>query len=197
MVPPGNGRVHGRGDDARGTGPDQAPVICKAPSERADFMTAFATYSSEDAARRAVAVLRGNGPAQDVRLLIAWSVTASTNPQANNGFRATAGSYRGRPPPGRSRTVGAHGPSAHHLASCYPREEQRRDRARLEAGGMLAVDRHRARPAHTAAQSRDDCAASQNEADQASQPQQQACGPETTHGGRPTPPSRQSTVAGL
>jgi hypothetical protein len=53
-------------------------------------MTAFATYSSERAARRAVAALLGNGAAQNVRLLIGCS----------GSCRATAGSYRGRPPPG-------------------------------------------------------------------------------------------------
>jgi hypothetical protein len=51
-------------------GPTRGPVICKAPIERADFMTAFATYSSENAARRAVAARRGDGAEDDVRLLI-------------------------------------------------------------------------------------------------------------------------------
>jgi hypothetical protein len=49
-------------------------------------MTAMATYSSEKAARRAMAALRGNGSAQDLRLLVGGCALHDTHRGRVGGF---------------------------------------------------------------------------------------------------------------
>lgn len=66
----GTGECTGEATTLEGAEPDRGPVICEAPSERADSITTFATYLSGNAAREAVAASGADGAEDDVRLLI-------------------------------------------------------------------------------------------------------------------------------